>query len=188
MMNSITASLRLVFVTLFVCSATYPALFLGLGHVAFPESARGQLITSADSTVVGSRLVAQAFTADRYFWPRPSAVDYHADAAGGSNLAPTNPKLSARAEETVQRFGATAERPLPADLATASGSGLDPHISLAGALFQVDRIARARQVDAARVRTLAETLAFSPGGPLAPNKIVNVLELNLALDQASSAP
>ena len=97
-------------------------------------------------------------------------------------------ELAVRAMEQVRRLGATADRPLPADLATASGSGLDPHISLAGALFQVDRVAAVRQVDAARVRTLVEKLAFPPGSPLALDPVVNVLELNLALDQACSAP
>ncbi|MBE2213599.1 MAG: potassium-transporting ATPase subunit KdpC [Opitutaceae bacterium] len=187
-MNLLVTSLRLVLATLLMCSVAYPALFLALGHLVFPESARGHLVRSSEGTVIGSRLVAQSFTSDGYFWPRPSAVDYHADAAGGSNLAPTNPELAVRTADLVRRLGATADRPLPAELATASGSGLDPHISLAGALFQIDRVAAARQVDAARVRTLVEKLAFQPGGPLAPDPIVNVLELNLALDQACSAP
>lgn len=188
MMSNVLASVRVVFATMLACSVAYPALFLALGHLAFPGSAGGQLVKTPDGTVIGSRLLAQAFHADRYFWARPSAVAYHAEAAGGSNLAPTNPALTAQAADAVRRFGASASRPLPTDLATASGSGLDPHISLAGALFQIDRVAAARHVDAAGIRTLVERLAFRPGGPLAPDPIVNVLELNLALDQAWSTP
>ncbi len=96
-----------------------------------------------------ARLLAQGFARPEYFWPRPSAVDYNASAAGGSNLSPTNPALRARAEEILART-AGGGKPLPADLVTASGSGLDPHITLEAASYQVQRVAAARGVDGQR--------------------------------------
>jgi K+-transporting ATPase ATPase C chain len=103
--------------------------------------------------------------------------------AGGSNLSPTSPDLAARAAETVARYGATAENPVPADLVAASGGGLDPHISLEGALYQADRVAVARGLPVAEVKRLIEAQAVSAAGPFAPERIVNVLELNLVLDR-----
>ena len=125
---------------------------------------------------------AQAFTEPRYFWPRPSAVDYNGAGAGGSNKSPTSTDVADRGRELAERYGATLDNPLPADLAAASGGGLDPHISEKGALYQVARVAEARGLDVARVETLVRNSAFSPGGFLTQDRIVNVLELNLALD------
>jgi K+-transporting ATPase ATPase C chain len=187
-MSSIVASLRLIGATLVVCCVVYPAVFLGVAQFAFPSSANGTLVRSPDGTVVGSRLIAQAFTSPRYFWPRPSAVGYNGAGAGGSNKSPTNPVLAERARELIAGYGAAADDPLPADLVTASGSGLDPHITEAAARFQVARIAAARNQPESDVEAMIERLAFRPGGTLAPDRIVNVLELNLALDQSSSPP
>lgn len=188
-MNPVLTSLRLIAATMLVCCIAYPALLLAFAQGVFPHSANGQLLHSPDGTLAGCRQIAQQFTSPRYFWPRPSAVDYNGAAAGGSNKAPTNPLLADRARESIMQHGANAARPLPADLATASGSGLDPHISEAAALFQVERVAAARgvEVDGVRVRLLVEEMAFAPGGALASARVVNVLELNLALDRISSS-
>jgi K+-transporting ATPase ATPase C chain len=168
--------------------AGYAALTWAVGQIAVPDKAGGSLIRAADGTVVGSRNVAQAFTQQSYFWPRPSAVAYNAAGAGGSNKSPTSPDLTARASETILAYGATAANPLPADLAAASGAGLDPHISERAALYQAPRVATARGLPLAEVEAMIAAAAFSPGGALTPDRLVNVLELNLALDaQASPA-
>jgi K+-transporting ATPase ATPase C chain len=145
------------------------------------------LILRPDGSVVGSRLIAQKFEQPRYFWPRPSAPDYNASGAAGSNKSPTSSALAERASALVERYGATPENPLPADLAAASGGGLDPHISERAALYQAERVARARGVARGRVEELVAEHAFSPGGPLTAERVVNVLELNLALDAATGA-
>jgi potassium-transporting ATPase KdpC subunit len=181
-MQYLLPSLRLWLVTFVVCVLGYTALVLGFAQTIVPYQANGSII-EAESRAVGSALIAQNFTSPRYFWPRPSAVDYNGMGAGGSNKSPTSPELTERAEKIVARYGATADNPIPADLVAASGGGLDPHISLEGALYQVDRVAAARGMTASEVKRLIEGKAVSAAGPFAPERIVNVLELNLALDQ-----
>ncbi|PRD39889.1 UNVERIFIED_CONTAM: kdpC [Trichonephila clavipes] len=172
-----------------LCVGGYTALILGFAQVVTPATANGSLVTNGDGKIVGSRLIAQAFTSPQYFWPRPSAVDYDAAGAGGSNLSPANPELTERAAALIAAHGgATEERPIPADLVTASGAGLDPHISLEGALFQVARVARARGVEPSAVTTLVWNMAYAPGAFFTDGRIVNVLELNLALDAELAAP
>jgi K+-transporting ATPase ATPase C chain len=140
------------------------------------------MIAGPDGKLVGSRLIAQKFTQPRYFWPRHSAVDYNASATGGSNKSPTSADLTDRAAKTVDAYGATPVKPLPADLAAASGGGLDPHITEHAALYQAERVAQARGLTVAHVQALIKQHAFAPGGFLTPEKLVNVLEMNLALD------
>ena len=144
------------------------------------------MLTAPDGKIVGSRLIAQKFTQAGYFWPRPSAVDYNAAAAGGSNKSPTSRDLTDRARKTVAEYGATTEKPLPAELAAASGGGLDPHLTEHGALYQVERVAKARGLSESQVKALVEQQAFVSGGFFTPERMVNVLELNLALDGISS--
>ena len=138
-------TLRLALVTLLSCSVLYPLLVLALGRAVAAGAAEGSLLRDREGKVIGSHLVAQAFSRDDYLWPRPSAVGYDAAAAGGSNLASTNPELRLRAAQALaglqQGVGAPTSTPVPAELVTASGSGLDPHVSLAGALWQAPRIA-----------------------------------------------
>lgn len=187
-MSTLIASLRLVVASMLVCVVGYTLVILGVAQV-FPDTAQGSVITTADGKVLGSRLIAQNFTAPRYFWPRPSAAGesgYDATSAAGSNKSPTSTDLAERARELIARYGATAERPLPADLAAASGGGLDPHISVRAALFQADRVARARGLPLSQVQGLIDQHAFAPGGFLTPERLVNVLELNLALDRLSN--
>ena len=178
------ASLRLAVATMLICVVGYTMVILAVARLS-PDTAAGSLIAAADGKIVGSRLIGQNFAEPRYFWPRPSAAGktgYDATAAAGSNKSPTSEDLTARAQELVARYGATPAKPLPADLAAASGGGLDPHISFNGAMFQADRVAQARGLGLPRVATLVERHAFAPGGALAPDRVVNVLELNLALD------
>jgi potassium-transporting ATPase KdpC subunit len=183
-MTSLIASIRLVAATMLICVAGYTLAILGVAQL-FPDTARGSLITAADGKIIGSRLIAQNFTAPRYFWPRPSAAGqegYDATAAAGSNKSPTSADLTERARELIARYGATAETPLPAELAAASGGGLDPHISVEAASYQAKRVASARELPLSQVEALIGEHAFAPGGLLTPDRLVNVLELNLALD------
>lgn len=182
-MDNLAAHVRVVAATMLICVAGYTAVILGVAQAVAPDTANGWLVRDDAGTIIGSRQIAQEFTQPAYFWPRPSAVDYDGAGAGGSNLSPTSDALTERANEIVQRYGATADRPLPPELAAASGGGLDPHISEGAAVYQVSRVARARGMSEVDVTRLIETLAFRPGGLLTPDRIVNVLELNLALDR-----
>lgn len=184
-MISLIASVRVIVATMLICVAGYAAFIWVVGSVLTPATAEGSLITSANGTVIGSRLIAQKFTQPKYFWSRPSAVDYNASGAGGSNKSPTSTDLTDRATGTVAEHGATAENPLPPELAAASGGGLDPHISERAALYQAPRVAEARGLSEAQVEAIISEHVFAPGGFLTSDRLVNVLELNLALDQAA---
>jgi K+-transporting ATPase ATPase C chain len=165
----------------------YPLAITGIGAVAFPRQAKGSLIVR-DGRVMGSNLIGQ-FTEDpKYFWGRLSATgDYptNADNSGGSNLAPTNPDLAKAAQARIQALrgldpGNAA--PVPADLVTASGSGLDPHITPAAAEYQIPRVAKARGLPEAKVRELVAQASAGRTLGLLGEPRVNVLKLNLALD------
>jgi K+-transporting ATPase ATPase C chain len=186
-MQSLIASLRVAAATIAVCVIGYTSLILGVARLFTPETADGSLLARADGSLLGSRLIAQKFTQPGYFWPRPSAVDYNGAGAGGSNKSPTSPELTARAEGLIAQHGATPERPLPPELAAASGGGLDPHLSEHAARYQAARVAAARGLPPERIEALIAEQAFAPGGPLTPDRLVNVLELNLALDRAAAA-
>lgn len=181
-MTYLLPSLRLWLVTILVCVVGYAALMLGFAQTFAPHQANGSII-EVNGHAVGSDLVAQGFTSPRYFWPRPSAADYDGMGAAGSNLSPTSEDLAARAAETVALYGATAADPVPADLIAASGGGLDPHISLDGAIYQAARVAEARGLNELRVQALIQQMAAAPSAVFAPEPIVNVLQLNLALDR-----
>jgi len=186
-MQLFLSSIRIAAATMVICVAGYTAAVWAVAQVVTPDTANGSLITDRDGKVIGSRQVAQAFTQPGYFWPRPSAVDYDGAGAGGSNWSPTSAGVANRGKEMVERYGATTRNPLPADLAAASGAGLDPHISEGGALYQIPRIAKVRGLELARLDELVRGAAFSPGGILTQDRIVNVLELNLALDALQKA-
>jgi K+-transporting ATPase ATPase C chain len=173
-----------------ICVAGYAGVIWAVGQVIAPDTAQGSLIMSADGKVIGSRLIAQNFTQARYFWPRPSAAGkdgYDAKSAAGSNKSPTSTDVAGRASEIVTRYGATADNPLPPELAAASGGGLDPHISEHAALYQARRVAESRGIPQARVEEIIRANVFTPAGFLTPDRLVNVLELNLALDQLGPA-
>lgn len=176
-------TLRLIISSIALCGFAYTAVIHGFAHIATPGNASGSLMKNSCGQVIGSRLIAQSFTSDRYVHPRPSACDYNASATAGSNLSPKNPKLTDRAATLISTQHASSGRPIPADLVTASGSGLDPDITPAAARFQAARVAAARQLPLDTVlKTIDQTqrpLMGKCGGPF----LVNVLELNLALDR-----
>jgi K+-transporting ATPase ATPase C chain len=176
-------SIRLVAATMTVCCLLYGLAILGFGQAVAPKRACGSLVFNERGEPIGSALIAQGFVRPEYFWPRPSAADYNASSAGGSNLSPTNPELRSRAQGILAKMGADSSHPLPADLATTSGSGLDPHITLAAAKFQAERVAAARGVSVAVVLELLEKKATHTGGVLTSEPVVNVLLVNLALNR-----
>lgn len=170
-----------------ICVAGYSLVILCVAQWLTAETANGSLMRRPDGAIIGSRLIAQKFEQPGYFWPRPSAPDYNAMRAAGSNKSPCSAVLAERAASLVARYGATADRPLPADLVAASGGGLDPHITMDAALYQMDRVAKSRGFPIAQVKALINRHAFSPGGPFTTDRLVNVLELNCALDAESTS-
>jgi potassium-transporting ATPase KdpC subunit len=182
MKNTLT-SLKLAGLTLLVCCVAYPLMVLALAQAIDQEKAEGSLLRNEAGEVIGSRLIAQEFTSPQYFWTRPSAAEFDGKGAGGSNLSPNHPDLSERALKILQRLNLPEGQLAPADLITASGSGLDPHISETAARVQVSRVAAARNLSALAIERFIEQLAFAPGGRLAPARIVNVLELNVAIQR-----
>ena len=173
---------RIVIATMTVCCLLYGSAIMMFGHLVAPHKANGSLIINKNGEIIGSELIAQGFSKKEYLWPRPSAVDYKASAAGGSNLSPTNPELRSRAQAIMAMMDLTGKGLIPADLLTESGSGLDPHITLNAALFQSERIANARGLSITTVIRLFKESSRQPGGFLSPEPLLNVLLVNLALD------
>ena len=180
-----------VVLTLLFCVITglvYPGVVTALSQLLFPHRANGSLIQSAGGQVIGSELIGQPFARPEYFHPRPSAAGngYDGTASGGTNKGPTDAKLAdtliAQAVRTAVQLDGGVKGRIPSDLVTASGSGLDPHISPASALLQVERVARARHADSAVVRALVERHIEGPQLGFFGDPRVNVLVLNLALD------
>lgn len=182
------AFVLLVLFTL-ITGVVYPLAVTAVGRVAFPEQVAGSVI-AADAHAVGSRFIGQEFIGDRWFHGRPSATaakPYDAMASSGSNLGPTNPALLAAVRERTAALRASSgdsTKPVPVDLVTASGSGLDPHVSPSAALYQVARVARARGLEPATVRALVARHVEPRQFGLLGEPRVNVLELNLALEQS----
>ena len=186
MKNLITAVLMTI-VTTVLLGLVYPLVVTGLAQVIFPDQANGQLIKRSDGTIIGSRIIGQPFAGPGYFRSRPSAAGaagYDAGASSGSNLGPTNQKLIDRVKADVEKLQAdNPGKPVPIDLVTTSGSGLDPHISPAAAEFQIPRIARERKMSENEVRQIVNAHTEGRQFGFLGEPRVNVLELNLDLDQ-----
>jgi len=172
-----------------VCCGLYPLIVFGISQLLFRDQANGSLIVASDGTVRGSKLLGQAFTDPKYFHPRPSVAGngYDATSSGGSNLGPTSQKLKDAIQERIMAYraenGLPETEPVPADAVTASGSGLDPEISLRNADLQVPRVAKARGVSEEKIREFVQQNTEGRDLGVLGEPGVNVLQLNLALDQ-----
>ena len=186
-MNDVKPALLLLIVLTAICGGVYPAIVTGIASFAFPQQAGGSLITGEDSHPVGSRLIGQPFSAPEYFWPRPSATagfPYNPLASGGSNAGPGNPAFVQTVADRVaalRRSGVAGN--IPPDLAMASASGLDPHLSPEAAYLQVARVAAARMMPPEQVESIVAAATEDRQFALLGAPRVNVLLLNLALDR-----
>ena len=189
MRQHLHVAVRFTVVTTIVFGLLYPLVVTGLSQLILPRQANGSLIEK-NGQIVGSRLIAQGFTSKKYFHPRPSAAGsgYDATSSGGSNLGPTNQKLVDRVKQDVMKLQQENPGvPIPVDMVTTSGSGLDPDISPASAEFQIPRVARARGISGDTLRAVvARHTAARQLGVLGEPR-VNVLELNLDLDESFPA-
>ncbi len=189
MRRQLLPALRMLVALTVLCGVAYPLVVLAVGQVAFADQADGSLLTDADGQVVGSELIGQAFDGDQWFLPRPSAAGdgYDGTSSSSSNLGPTNPELlttvTERADAVRQREGLEADAPVPVDAVTASGSGLDPHISVAYAQLQAPRVAEARGLELDEVLALIDEHTEGPALGFLGEAGVNVVTLNLALER-----
>ena len=188
-MNSLFRPLIVIFVVLSaVTGLAYPAVMTAVGQAAFHDQVNGSLIES-NGKVVGSKLIGQQFDAPQYFWGRLSATSpmpYNAQNSGGSNLGPTNPALLDEIKgrlDALKAAGTDMSQPVPVDLVTSSASGLDPEISPAAAVYQIDRVAKARKMSVNDVQALVDRYTSGRQFGLFGEARVNVLQLNLALDE-----
>jgi potassium-transporting ATPase KdpC subunit len=189
MKKNLIVAIRFTLITTVFFGLAYPLLVTGISQWIFPKQANGSLIVK-NGQVVGSRLIAQGFSGEKYFHPRPSAAGtgYDPTASGGSNLGPTNQALVTRVQQDVAKL--RQENPgaaIPADLVTTSGSGLDPDISPAAAEFQVARVAKARGISAEELRRIVARHTLPRQYGIFGEARVNVLELNLDLDASAQA-
>lgn len=193
MLTHLRPALTLILAMTVLTGLAYPLAVTAVARLAFPEQAAGSLIHRADGTVLGSALIGQTFTRPEYFWSRPSAAGDGYDAANssGTNLGPSNTALVAAVQARMDALKAAnpdAVGPVPVDLVTASGSGLDPHISPAAALWQAPRVAAARGLETGRVVDLIDQATEGRVFGFLGEPSVNVLKLNLALDAQAPAP
>ncbi len=190
MFGQFLPALRMLVVLSLLTGVVYPYLVTGIAQLAFPRTANGSLI-SGDGKVVGSTLIGQPFDDPKYFWSRPSATSphaYNAGASSGSNQGPRNPALADAVKDRIKALrdaDPDSKAPVPVDLVTASGSGLDPDISVAAALYQVHRVAKARGMAEDKVRALVSESTLGRTFGLLGEPRVNVLNLNLALDRSA---
>jgi len=192
-LDDVMPALRATVVTLVLTGLAYPLLMTAIAQGLFHRQAEGSFVTDGGGKVVGSELLAQGFSTPGYFQPRPSAAGeqgYDPMASGGSNLGPTSKKLRDQAAATLEKLqqeNPEAQGAAPVELVTASGSGLDPHLSPAAALWQAPRVARARGVSLDRVRALLDEYREGRDLGILGEPRVNMLQLNLALDRRFGA-
>lgn len=182
MKQYILPSLKLTLVMIILCAVLYPMLISGVAKLS-PGAGKGETV-EVDGKVVGYKLIGQSFTADKYFWGRPSAVNYNAAGSAGSNKAASNPDYIQTVKDRIDSFlvhnPGVKKNEIPAEMVTASGSGLDPDISVKSALIQVTRIAKIRNLQEDQIMNLVQT--HTEKSMVGPEKI-NVLKLNIALDK-----
>jgi len=187
MFRELKRAMLFTLVTMALIGGAYHGLLWGIGRTVFPDQAEGSLIRRADGTIVGSRLIAQKFTRPEYFQARPSGVDYNAASTGGTNYGPSNPDhlkaVKERLDAITKQEDVSAGQ-VPSEMVTASGGGLDPHIPPAAAEIQALRVATARGVMVGGSRELIQAHTEPPTFGFLGRARVNVLELNLALDEA----
>ncbi len=193
MKKALLIALRTTAVTLILTGIVYPYVVTGLAQLLFPHQANGSLVTDERGQVVGSELIGQGFTHPAYFQPRPSAAGagYDATASSGSNLGPTSKKLQDRVVQDLERLkeeNPAAPGPVPVELVTTSGSGLDPHLSPQAVLWQIPRVAKVRGIAPERVKAAVEATIEGRDLWLLGEPRVNVLLLNLALDRQFGRP
>jgi K+-transporting ATPase ATPase C chain len=191
MLTELKHGVLFTIVTMVLFGGVYHFGLWAVGQVAFPVQAQGSLIRRDDGSVIGSSLIAQAFARSEYFHPRPSAVDYNAASTGGSNFGPSNPEHLELVKERLAEVMAAESAPasdVPAELITASGGGLDPHVPPAAAHLQTARVAAARGINPNRIRALIDAHTEPPTLGFLGRARVNVLELNLALDRELGRP
>jgi potassium-transporting ATPase KdpC subunit len=192
--SEIRGAVSATLVLAFICCGVYPLVVFGISQTFFRDKANGSLIVDPNGMVHGSKLLAQGFTADKYFHPRPSAAGngYDAASSSGSNLGPTSQKLKDAIKDRVAAYrkenGLSETEPVPADAVTASGSGLDPQMSLRNADLQTPRVAKARGLSEEKVRELVQQNTDGRDLGVLGDPGVNVLELNLALDSPGAQP
>ncbi|WP_434656550.1 potassium-transporting ATPase subunit KdpC [Pseudomonas sp. Z1-14] len=179
MFTMIRPALSLLLLMTLITGVAYPLFVTGVAQIAFPEQANGSLIHDADGKVRGSRLIAQDFTGDAWFHPRPSAGAFATVASGASNFSPSNPALAARVIDDAGKLQVPGQGPVPLALLSTSGSGLDPHLPPAAIAYQLARVAAARNLP---VSTLQQLLDSHIERSLVGPPVVNVLALNLALE------
>lgn len=191
MIKHLKPALILFFALTVLTGVIYPLVVTVLAQTFFPKQAEGSLLTNGKGKIIGSELIGQQFTQPHYFWGRPSATSpnaYNAAASSGSNLGVNNPALVETVKARIEALKAVDpenKTPVPVDLITASGSGLDPHISIAAANYQLNRVAKTRNVSPEKIRTLIEENTESRQLGFLGEPRVNVLKLNLALDTLS---
>lgn len=189
--SEIRGAVMATIVLAIVCCGLYPLVVFGIAQAVFREKANGSLIVDKDGTIRGSRLLGQNFSGERYFHPRPSAAGqgYDAASSSGSNLGPTSQKLNDAIQDRIKGYrnenGLKDTDDVPADAVTASGSGLDPHISVRNAELQVARVAKTRGIPEEKIRVLIKENTDSSSLGVLGDPGVNVLSLNLALDSFS---
>lgn len=185
MKNYLIIAIKLTLVTMVIFGVLYPLLITGIAKVIAPNSGKGKEVT-VNEKVVGFELIGQKFDDDKYFNSRPSAVDYNAAATGGSNKGPANPEYLALVQSRIDTFLAhnpgVKQEQIPVDLVTASGGGLDPHISVDAAKIQIPRIAKVRNMSVLTLEALVQQHIEGPVLGMGPSR-VHVLNLNLALDE-----
>lgn len=190
-MKTIASYLIITVLTIVLFGALFPLAMTGLGAVIAPDGAAGKPIYKGE-TLVGYENIGQSFTSDKYFWGRPSAVDYNAAATGGSNLGNGSEELLTLIQERTDKLLASnpemTKADIPVELITASGSGLDPHITKRAAMLQVKRIAKTRNIsEADLVSLISENNQQAFLGIFGPEDIINVLKLNIALDDMTNS-